>query len=120
VGGNPMDSVLSQVLTELQKINQRFDAVDKRFDGIEGRIERIEGDVFNLKLGQEDLKTMFKANKEAVEKTHAELVAFRNEAKEKFDHLERQNKFSDRELQDVNLELANHNREIKKIKFDRE
>lgn len=44
------------------------------------------------------------------------MNAFRKETNERFDHVDRQLRFFDADLEGMNLEIATQNREIKKLK----
>jgi chromosome segregation ATPase len=102
---NELKDLLRSVLQEeLQPINHRLDKLDQRVGGLE--------------QSHADMKTMLAANQEAIEKTHAELVSFRKETNEKFDHLERQNQFFDNDLNELTKRVSVQEREIKKLKYE--
>lgn len=113
-----VDVRFDQVDARFEKMDARFEKMDERFDKMDARFEHLEEDVKYLKIGQDEAKLMFKASLEAIEKTHAELVNWRNEANDKFEQNDKEHRFFDHELKDINFEMADHHRELKKLKFE--
>ncbi len=80
---------------------------------MEDILKQILNEIKDLKSGQEELKLPFKAQLEAIEKTNAELSGFREDTSERFDHIERQNRFFDSDLEHLNKEVNKIKRDLR-------
>lgn len=65
---------------------------------------------------KEEVKTMFSALKEGQEKTHAELIAFKDEIHERFDHQDRRFRLLDADLDGLNAQIQKNTRDIESTK----
>ncbi|SFA86685.1 MULTISPECIES: hypothetical protein [unclassified Bacillus (in: firmicutes)] len=114
-----VDARFEKVDARFDQVDARFEKMDERFDQMDARFEHLEEGVKYLKIGQDEAKMMLKASLEAVEKTNAELVNLRNESDHKFEQNDKEHRFFEQELRDTNLKLADHSRELRKLKFEK-
>ncbi|WEG14504.1 hypothetical protein PU629_09160 [Pullulanibacillus sp. KACC 23026] len=87
-------------------LKQFMERIDKRFDKLEDGQQRLE-------QHQNEMSLILTSTREAVEKTHSELVGFRSEMSERLVHIERQNRFFDTDLEHLNQEISKIKRDLR-------
>lgn len=113
-----VDESFEKVDSRFDQVDARFEKLDERFDEMDARFERLEDGVKYLKIGQDEANLMLKGSLEAVEKPNTEFVNFQNDVNDKFEQNDKEHRFFDQELKEFNLKIADHRRELKKLKFE--